>query len=147
MIGYEKTRSHCASIVNSLDCRYLDVMVYGIILELLSPFFFFFSSRRRHTRFDCDWSSDVCSSDLRSASVMSVSTASPSIWWNCGVCVASESGRNTRPGTTMYSGGGCCSMARIRSEERRVGEEWRDRWGACHLKKKKKDEVRVIDEK
>src|SRR5256886_9855023 len=23
-----------------------------------------FSSRRRHTRFDCDWSSDVCSSDL-----------------------------------------------------------------------------------
>src|SRR5688572_30912470 len=29
-------------------------------------FFFFFSSRRRHTRFDCDWSSDVCSSDLNS---------------------------------------------------------------------------------
>src|SRR5260370_20161247 len=28
-------------------------------------FFFFFSSRRRHTRFKCDWSSDVCSSDLR----------------------------------------------------------------------------------
>src|SRR2546430_16445366 len=27
-------------------------------------FCFFFSSRRRHTRFDCDWSSDVCSSDL-----------------------------------------------------------------------------------
>src|SRR5260370_28739518 len=25
---------------------------------------FFFSSRRRHTRFKCDWSSDVCSSDL-----------------------------------------------------------------------------------
>src|SRR3990167_5458570 len=24
----------------------------------------FFSSGRRHTRFDCDWSSDVCSSDL-----------------------------------------------------------------------------------
>src|SRR5207237_1164777 len=24
----------------------------------------FFSSRRRHTRFKCDWSSDVCSSDL-----------------------------------------------------------------------------------
>src|SRR5205085_7795049 len=23
-----------------------------------------FASRRRHTRFDCDWSSDVCSSDL-----------------------------------------------------------------------------------
>src|SRR5256886_2998537 len=25
---------------------------------------FFFPSRRRHTSFDCDWSSDVCSSDL-----------------------------------------------------------------------------------
>src|SRR5438270_11932971 len=30
----------------------------------LRPLRFFFSSRRRHTRFDCDWSSDVCSSDL-----------------------------------------------------------------------------------
>src|SRR2546430_5809118 len=29
--------------------------------KVLLPFFF--SSRRRHTRFDCDWSSDVCSSD------------------------------------------------------------------------------------
>src|SRR6266568_1003210 len=27
--------------------------------------FFFFSSRRRHTSWNCDWSSDVCSSDLR----------------------------------------------------------------------------------
>src|SRR5438034_6455281 len=27
--------------------------------------FFFFSSRRRHTRSLCDWSSDVCSSDLK----------------------------------------------------------------------------------
>src|SRR5438270_10497679 len=27
----------------------------------------FFSSRRRHTNFDCDWSSDVCSSDLTGA--------------------------------------------------------------------------------
>src|SRR6266480_776854 len=30
-------------------------------------FVFFFSSRRRHTRLTCDWSSDVCSSDLRQA--------------------------------------------------------------------------------
>src|SRR2546430_2899250 len=35
---------------------------------------FFFSSRRRHTRFDCDWSSDVCSSDLGPSSA----TVSPS---------------------------------------------------------------------
>src|SRR5882762_997147 len=33
-------------------------------INLLHRFFFFFSSRRRHTRFKCDWSSDVCSSDL-----------------------------------------------------------------------------------
>src|SRR2546430_17709260 len=32
--------------------------------------FFFFSSRRRHTRFDCDWSSDVCSSDLESVALL-----------------------------------------------------------------------------
>src|SRR6267154_746040 len=32
-------------------------------------FFFFFSSRRRHTRWTGDWSSDVCSSDLRAALV------------------------------------------------------------------------------
>src|SRR3989475_3884985 len=34
--------------------------------------FFFFSSRRRHTRFDCDWSSDVCSSDLERAPGLTV---------------------------------------------------------------------------
>src|SRR6267142_5031220 len=30
----------------------------------MKMFFFFFSSRRRHTSLTCDWSSDVCSSDL-----------------------------------------------------------------------------------
>src|SRR2546427_940248 len=34
------------------------------VMILCHSCFFFFSSRRRHTRFDCDWSSDVCSSDL-----------------------------------------------------------------------------------
>src|SRR5256886_10098535 len=44
---------------------------------------FFFSSRRRHTRFDCDWSSDVCSSDLsrrranRRAPVRGAATSRP----------------------------------------------------------------------
>src|SRR5688572_6919053 len=36
----------------------------GAAEEADLSFRFFFSSRRRHTRFDCDWSSDVCSSDL-----------------------------------------------------------------------------------
>src|SRR2546430_11677627 len=35
-----------------------------MVKDVSSAVFFFFSSRRRHTRFDCDWSSDVCSSDL-----------------------------------------------------------------------------------
>src|SRR5437879_4398074 len=37
------------------------------LLILLLLFFFFFSSRRRHTRYIGDWSSDVCSSDLKLA--------------------------------------------------------------------------------
>src|SRR5205085_5711303 len=42
---------HMAEFVRDYD--------HDLILVLL------LSSRRRHTRFDCDWSSDVCSSDLR----------------------------------------------------------------------------------
>src|SRR6266511_4626000 len=42
--------------------------MYVLFIFLLF-FFFFFSSRRRHTRFSRDWSSDVCSSDLRSGAV------------------------------------------------------------------------------
>src|SRR2546427_5986466 len=41
----------------------LILMFLGLFL-LSRMSFFFFSSRRRHTSFDCDWSSDVCSSDL-----------------------------------------------------------------------------------
>src|SRR2546430_13050708 len=39
-------------------------MLVSLGLYRGSGLVFFFSSRRRHTRFDCDWSSDVCSSDL-----------------------------------------------------------------------------------
>src|SRR5207237_3863965 len=38
------------------------------LISFIYCIFFFFSSRRRHTRFKCDWSSDVCSSDLKGAS-------------------------------------------------------------------------------
>src|SRR5260221_9922266 len=40
-------------------------------------FFFFFSSRRRHTRSLCDWSSDVCSSDLNITVVLETHDAWP----------------------------------------------------------------------
>src|SRR6266536_4910417 len=36
--------------------------------DVIYIFFFFFSSRRRHTRSTRDWSSDVCSSDLKKRS-------------------------------------------------------------------------------
>src|SRR2546430_6284689 len=57
-----------------VDSRVLHVLVAinnylrraAKVVPLLSGIFFF-SSRRRHTRFDCDWSSDVCSSDLPGA--------------------------------------------------------------------------------
>src|SRR6266481_1475373 len=38
--------------------------MYWLLVFFSIDFFFFFSSRRRHTRWNCDWSSDVCSSDL-----------------------------------------------------------------------------------
>src|SRR5260370_3256421 len=54
-----------------------------MILSLyLYVFFFFFSSRRRHTRFKCDWSSDVCSSDLPILiSLFAFVTVSVSQYW------------------------------------------------------------------
>src|SRR5471030_1459292 len=73
---------------------------------------FFFSSRRRHTRCLSDWSSDVCSSDLRTAP-------------------------RRRP-----SGRRCNCHSRQfprRSEERRVGKECRSRWSPYHYKKKKRN--------
>src|SRR5260370_18857028 len=43
------------------------------MLSVSSVMTFFFSSRRRHTRFKCDWSSDVCSSDLPPRSTLFLS--------------------------------------------------------------------------
>src|SRR5476649_2867701 len=55
-------------------------------------FFFFFSSRRRHTRSLCDWSSDVCSSDLDRANreriVAEMRTPAES-WENLGLLAGS----------------------------------------------------------
>src|SRR5256886_9860699 len=48
--------------MNLMSWSGLAAMVGGVYFSFAC--FFFFSSRRRHTRFDCDWSSDVCSSDL-----------------------------------------------------------------------------------
>src|SRR2546430_11281639 len=60
--------------------------------------FFFFSSRRRHTRFDCDWSSDVCSSDLPcvAASPCSHGLIAPKRWPEGGRMIAAEDRKSTR---------------------------------------------------
>src|SRR5438132_12285077 len=86
---------------------------------------FFFSSRRRHTRSLCDWSSDVCSSDL----------------------VEDEGrleGAGAWPPEAAPGSVGAARTARSelnkkhRSEERRVGKECRSRWGAYHYENKKR---------
>src|SRR5256885_3016064 len=52
-------------------------------------FFFFFSSRRRHTRLQGDWSSDVCSSDLRGTATdcgcAAMNAFNKSILWSTGL--------------------------------------------------------------
>src|SRR5689334_22806298 len=62
--------------------------------------FFFFSGRRRHTRWNCDWSSDVCSSDLAEVVV--------------------EAPR--AHAMALHDAGGA-GARHLRSEERRVGKE------------------------
>src|SRR5947209_15587045 len=89
-------------------------------LDLEFGCFFFFSSRRRHTRYWRDWSSDVCSSDLRlRCRLRSIRRRS---------CTGSRTGRS-RAGPWPPS----------RSEERRVGKECRSRWSPYQKKKKEND--------
>src|SRR2546430_10902850 len=96
-------------------------------------FFFFFSSRRRHTRFDCDWSSDVCSSDLvRDAGAILVLVVTKGVY-PCAVL-----GEDFRSlvvcGMTSEAGGYTVEVGvfGMRSEERRVGKECRSRWSPYH---------------
>src|SRR5688500_20352890 len=77
--------------------------------------FFFFSSRRRHTRLQGDWSSDVCSSDLALTRLAGVLFC-VDVLLDAVLLVVDA---------VFFVGGG-------RSEERRVGKEWRCRRGAEH---------------
>src|SRR5256885_12893105 len=47
-----------------LHCNIDALILINSLFSILFAVFFFFSSRRRHTRLQGDWSSDVCSSDL-----------------------------------------------------------------------------------
>src|SRR5438445_11620063 len=88
-----------------------------VLFTVVLCFVFFFSSRRRHTRYWRDWSSDVCSSDLR-ASLLALVSVTP----------VTPQAASAAP--TGASGGG------VRSEERRVGKECRARWSPYQYKKK-----------
>src|SRR5690606_39447024 len=94
---------------------------------------FFFSSRRRHTRFSRDWSSDVCSSDLRLKSSPSMRqklparhSASSSLF---GPILQSGSFYCPKRRTMRFpsKGKGCRRPCWRRSEERRVGKEGKSR--------------------
>src|SRR5256885_5142862 len=88
---------------------------------------FFFSSRRRHTRLQGDWSSDVCSSDL-----------AVTIAWYMGTSWSEhfdiQVSLDTLTWTTVFSGqsSGLTLQLETRSEERRVGKECRSRWSPYH---------------
>src|SRR5256885_5108530 len=97
--------------------------------------FFFFSSRRRHTRLQGDWSSDVCSSDLVLADCwLMLLTRSFGVQVNN---INQQSAKTVSSITTVDLGGiskieetFCVLLAR--SEERRVGKECRSRWSPYH---------------
>src|SRR5256885_9725077 len=103
---------------------------------------FFFSSRRRHTRLQGDWSSDVCSSDLGTG------LESGGQDHDSGGRIRLSSDRSVMPGRIASFFRNLLRKRAIeqalddelRSEERRVGEECRSRWSAYHLKKKKHSE-------
>src|SRR5689334_24130971 len=92
-------------------------------------FFFFFSSRRRHTRWNCDWSSDVCSSDLEQHD--RVPTVPPSDYGEQRRDHAPPARRNPALRPTGMHGRNERAVL-LRSEERRVGKECRSRWSPDH---------------
>src|SRR5690606_39532386 len=98
---------------------------YSHSVVLLS--FFFFSSRRRHTRFSRDWSSDVCSSDLKPVSQFH--RLARRRWLARTPRKTSTRLRPARKRKNLLVGRSRSDrLDRLRSEERRVGKECRARW-------------------
>src|SRR5256885_12803030 len=95
--------------------------------------FFFFSSRRRHTRLQGDWSSDVCSSDLslRYGQLRTILLLFGG-YAACYYCRADLSVATPLLVEELGNQGVGHSEAIVRSEERRVGKECRSRWSPYH---------------
>src|SRR2546430_11629904 len=105
---------------------------------------YFFTGIRRHTTFDCDWSSDVCSSDLRERPFADVDDAVERAlerhWRRRDARWAHALAR--RPfdaeffelalAVRQIRGARVHLLGERRSEERRVGKECRSRWSADH---------------
>src|SRR2546430_5645647 len=110
-----------------------DLRLCVVFLIFYYHFFFFFSSRRRHTRFDCDWSSDVCSSDLNDVLLLVRNLVdfyptgkNPDEVNKEFEVFQAEFERRISQVISNDSGD------RLRSEERRVGKECRSRWSPYH---------------
>src|SRR5260221_6233823 len=98
--------------------------------------FFFFSSRRRHTRSLCDWSSDVCSSDLLGSeiSIPNVELMIDGISTMLSLDFALEESFDKYTHSFSYGNANLPfnEITQNRSEERRVGKECRSRWSPYH---------------
>src|SRR6266567_7236518 len=77
---------------------YVVFIVLVFILIMVFYFVFFFSSRRRHTRLDCDWSSDVCSSDLHRAPQRTAALVHEAAQRGVQVLIAGAGGAAALPG-------------------------------------------------
>src|SRR5690349_24563559 len=107
---------------------------------------FFFSSRRRHTRSLRDWSSDVCSSDLGSP-MCQAQTTDFERELQAGKTASGQS--NYADAVKHFNKANelkqeKCSECYVRSEERRVGKEWRCGWVPVSEKKKSRKTISVM---
>src|SRR5256885_4316827 len=110
-------------------------MSHKIASQVSSLNFFFFSSRRRHTRLQGDWSSDVCSSDLDGRLYLLDAE-----WLGSAPLSQTEPGPAIRGGFsswedddgTRWVAAPAGGLIVARSEERRVGKECRSRWSPYH---------------
>src|SRR3712207_7422259 len=97
--------------------------------------YFFFSSRRRHTRYWRDWSSDVCSSDLRVYELFPRLADRKKI---SGTSLSGGEQQMLAIGRALLTNPKLLIMDEPseglapRSEERRGGKECRSRWSPYH---------------